>query len=273
MLTLVNNIYRTRQDIKPTIFPDKTSQVWRLDDEVLKPKCSYTVEWEFESEAEIFHLLQLNTLIKSVYGSVSEIRIPFFPYARQDKKVSNIHTFSRETFIDLLISNFPGAIISALDLHSEDGRVLSISPIDLIKRALKESGCTRVCFPDLGALSRYSEIMSSVSMDVYLPHLSLTKIRNQDTGVIGPLQFDRTIDGTRPLTMDLSLEKVLIIDDICDGGATFIAAAKLLLDNKADEVYLYTTHGIYSKGVNVLFDAGIKRVFNSKGEIFYASSN
>lgn len=34
-----------------------------------------------------------------------------------------------------------------------------------------------------------------------------------------------------------------------------------------EEVYLYTTHGIYSKGTKILFDNGIDRIFNRKGEV------
>ena len=47
-------------------------------------------------------------------------------------------------------------------------------------------------------------------------------------------------------------KKVLIVDDICDGGRTFIELAKVLRAKGAETVDLYTTHGIYSKGTKVL---------------------
>ena len=43
--------------------------------------------------------------------------------------------------------------------------------------------------------------------------------------------------------------------------------AKELYKLGALEVQLFTTHGIYSKGVQVLKDAGIVKIFNRKGEV------
>lgn len=39
----------------------------------------------------------------------------------------------------------------------------------------------------------------------------------------------------------------LIVDDLCDGGATFLALATKLREYGAEKVYLYVTHGIFSK--------------------------
>ena len=58
-----------------------------------------------------------------------------------------------------------------------------------------------------------------------------------------------------------------MVDDLCDGGATFILLAKELLSKGAKEVHLFVSHGIFSRGLGVLFDAGIKRVFVKDGEM------
>ncbi len=39
-----------------------------------------------------------------------------------------------------------------------------------------------------------------------------------------------------------------IVDDICDGGRTFIELAKTLKEKGAEKIYLYITHGIFSNG-------------------------
>ena len=44
----------------------------------------------------------------------------------------------------------------------------------------------------------------------------------------------------------------LIVDDICDGGGTFIPLAKKLKNAGAKTVTLYVTHGIFSKGLDPL---------------------
>ena len=44
----------------------------------------------------------------------------------------------------------------------------------------------------------------------------------------------------------------LIVDDICDGGRTFTDLAKKLNDKGAKELYLFVSHGIFSKGYDEL---------------------
>ena len=61
---------------------------------------------------------------------------------------------------------------------------------------------------------------------------------------------------------------VLVWDDLCDAGGTFILLAKELLTNGAKEVNLFVSHGLFTKGTQILFDAGIKRIFTKEREIF-----
>jgi ribose-phosphate pyrophosphokinase len=66
--------------------------------------------------------------------------------------------------------------------------------------------------------------------------------------------------------LELTGKTCLIVDDICDGGGTFVLAANYLHSLGAKNIALYTTHGIYSKGTDVLSDNHISRIFNYKGE-------
>lgn len=60
--------------------------------------------------------------------------------------------------------------------------------------------------------------------------------------------------GTHVHATDLSGLAAVITDDICDGGATFIGIAKELRRLNCHKVVLYVTHGIFSKGIEVLMD-------------------
>jgi len=54
---------------------------------------------------------------------------------------------------------------------------------------------------------------------------------------------------------DARIKDLIIIDDICDGGATFINIAKHFRENYGDlkgKIYLIVTHGIFSKGTTEL---------------------
>lgn len=69
-----------------------------------------------------------------------------------------------------------------------------------------------------------------------------SKIRDSKTGKITDTTFHDEVKG----------RKVLIVDDICDGGRTFIELGKLLREKQAETIYLYITHGIFSKGLQAL---------------------
>lgn len=80
--------------------------------------------------------------------------------------------------------------------------------------------------------------------------LWLNKARNVQTG---------EITGTE-VYGDVKDKVVLIIDDICDGGRTFIELGKVLKERGASKVILYVTHGIFSQGKQV-FEGIIDEVY------------
>lgn len=231
--------------ITPTIFPDKTSQVWKLPP--LPQICK--VIWEFEEEREIIDLLSVYNLLENLDKSIT-IQIPYLPYARQDKEISNETTFNLTVFEQILsLINCP---IYTLDCHGRvpEG-VSSFIPAYAMSSALIETQATKVVFPDAGAMARYEGKAGAYRKII------CQKIRNQSTGEIDGMTY----------TGDHQIGDVLlIIDDICDGGRTFIEIAKLLAP-EVKEIHLYVTHGIFSKGLAPLREAGIKRIFTHKGEL------
>lgn len=244
--------------VKPTIFPDKTSQVWHVDPSALYASSPsfVIVKWKFESEAEVMHLVQLKQLLDKCNKQTC-LFIDYLPYARQDKGISNDVTFALYSLAHVLNSlNFVNVIIT--DPHSEVAlklieRSAPSYPIPTIQDVIQKTGSTMIFYPDDGAVKKYQSIYSELN----LPFITGWKRRDQKTGTIAKY----AIEGD-PLHQD-----TLIVDDLCDGGATFILAAKALLDAGAEKICLFTTHGIYSKGVGVLKEAGIHRIFNKEGEV------
>ena len=74
---------------------------------------------------------------------------------------------------------------------------------------------------------------------VAFPHIRADKKRDPSNG---------EITGTVVYSEHLGSQDVLIVDDICDGGRTFIELAKELRHLTTGRIYLYVTHGIFSKG-------------------------
>lgn len=254
-------------EISPTRFPDDTSQVWQLDFDFNKK--NVTVDWTFSNEAEFLHIAQLKDLLDANLISAKLI-INYLPYGRQDKPITNESTFGLVTFAKLLNTlNFREVVI--VDPHS----VIALNLIknstakyyeDKIEHILGDMyqflkdvvGCRPiVCYPDKGAVTKYTEVYSFGQYLNVATFVYGEKVRDQATGQILSYELFGDVKGC----------PVLIVDDICDGGATFILLADALYKAGASDVRLFVTHGIFSKGLKALHAAGIKKIYDKTGEV------
>ena len=243
-------IYLNDVEIKPTIFPDGTSQIWKIPEDI-KNANNLSVHWKFENEAELFHLYQLSQLLNCINNRI--LHIPYLPYARQDKDISNDTTFALYPFTKILnMCCFDKVIIT--DPHSNKSLKLiknsiAVFPEKEVFKTFHDLNHDWVCYPDKGAKEKYKHIYD-------LPFISAYKERNQLTGNI----LSINVYG------DCKDKTILIVDDICDAGGTFILLAKQLKEKGAKEVNLFVTHGLFTKGLQVLKDNGINRIFTADGE-------
>jgi ribose-phosphate pyrophosphokinase len=260
--------------LKPTIFPDGTSQVWKLPEDVLRAS-NVNVTWRFENEREIIDILSLNKLLKNQLGT---LHIPYMPYARQDKIISNTSTFNLEVMADLINSmnasksystsySMGFTSVTSVDVHNpsktEDliNYFTNIEPNDFHAQVISASEPDTLVFPDHGAASRYKnnpelKKFASVICD---------KTRDQLTGQITGHEVAYQISPSHAAGGKSTANKrFLIIDDLCDGGATFISVAKMLrtIDPNIN-IDLCVTHGLFSKGREHLLTNGINKLYTT----------
>lgn len=245
-------IYLNDDPVNVTLFPDNTSQVWKLDEKHLNQERA-TIRWDFSHEGELIQLAQLRQLL-NLYIYPVYLQIDYLPYGRQDKNVSNDSTFALYTFASILNSLYFTEIF-IMDPHSKVAldlidRSQAVYPHGPVHRAYVQTESDIICYPDHGAQDKYSKIYK------FDPYIYGNKVRDQATGHI--LSYEMVGD---PLD-----KQVLIVDDICDGGKTFEILSNDLLQNGAKSVNLFVTHGLFSKGLKPLYEAGIDRIFTNKGE-------
>jgi ribose-phosphate pyrophosphokinase len=245
-------LYLDGKLVNTTLFPDNTSQVWKVD---IPRATNLTVEWKYSNEGEFMQLAQLKALL-DVYDRRVNLYLPYLPYGRQDKEVCNNATFGLTTFAHHLNElNF--ANVKIRDPHS--GLALNLIkrstaayPTIAVNAAYKTCTSSIVCYPDNGAFVKYTELYP------FADCFAVDKVRDPLTGHIKSISVP-----------DVCRDRnVLIVDDICDGGATFQGIAQELLRQQAGHIDLFVTHGIFSKGVRHLFSSGIRRIFTADGEIF-----
>lgn len=233
-----------------TIFPDGTSQVWKVAEPLFEDD-DIKILWMFESEAELFHVCQLAQLTQKLSRQEDSVLVaPYLPYARQDKGIDNGLSFALDTFTYILYhANI--CRIETFDRHSntQTNSYIESETAEGFHKAIFNHDV--VCFPDKGALARYEGSFPNVPM-VYCE-----KVRNQQTGEITGL----ILNGSN--LYDIDGKRVLIVDDICDGGMTFIKTAEVLKKWNASQIDLAVSHGLFSKGKQVLHDAGIKDIFTT----------
>lgn len=241
--------------INITRFPDGTSQVWKLPAVDLEAEAAH-VFWHFESEAEVMHLAQLALLLLHRGPRARYLTIGFLPYGRQDKLIANDATFGLWAFAPILNGMHWKKVIIC-DPHSATATEL-IAGSSAVYYTGQAIDCLRAisgdlfCFPDTGALAKYGPLFEGH------PSVAAEKVRNQSTGRVE----------TGKILGDVRGKRVLIVDDICDGGATFIGLAAKLRESGAADVALFVSHGLFTRGVKALTDAGISRVFTPNGEVF-----
>jgi ribose-phosphate pyrophosphokinase len=171
--------------------------------------------------------------------------IPYFPAARQDRVMIPGEPLSVKVYADILNAmNFNK--VTVFDAHSEVTPALVnncevIPNHKFIAEVLKTIGNNvKLISPDGGALKKIykvSEFIGGVEV------VECSKSRDVKTG---------KLSGFKVYNDDLKGTDCLIVDDICDGGGTFIGLAEELKKKNAGKLYLAVSHGIFNKGFDDL---------------------
>ncbi len=247
-----------------TKFPDGTHQVWKLRQEAFHPNVhGHMIEWKYENDAEIFQLVQLVELVRAVAKEKEiSLLLPYFPYGRQDKPVANEATFAKRSFVRILeLCEFRK--IYTWDIHSEEYNPHNlVNTLPHLHGLQDEIQPRTVIFPDKGSFDRYDYLVESKGT---LLRVAAEKIRDAATGKILRITLPGIEDIEPP---------VLMIDDICDGGATFVELSDMLqkFGIKKHDIHLFVTHGIFSKGTEYMFRHYFGRIFTIKGEVNESST-
>ena len=191
------------------------------------------IVWHYENDAELFTIM----CIRDYYASHKAILyIPYLPHARMDRVKNPEDVFTLRTFARVINSmNFERVYV--WDAHSNVGPALidrchDVNALTWIQEAITQLGYAKdnIClfFPDEGAQKRYGGMFPDYKQAFGI------KNRNWETG---------KIEGYMIIGEDnVKDNHILIIDDICSYGNTFVKAAEALHEAGANGIDLYVTH-------------------------------
>lgn len=219
------------------LFPDNQPHVIvkgiTAGDEV-KVICSLT------DSLRVMHLLQTANALDHLSAKKSILVIPYLMAARYDRLMQEGDSFDLEVVAGLINScGFKKVLL--WDVHSEVATKLIKNSVNVKNKYMVEQyrqpEAVLIC-PDAGAAKKvveYSQWNDNIRDIVYC-----IKKRELSTGRL-------SLEVTEP---EKCFDRnCVIIDDICDGGATFLAIAEQI---KPKHLTLIVTHGIFSKGFSAL---------------------
>ena len=183
-------------------------------------------------------LLCIDALKRSSAKNITAV-IPYFGYARQDRKVVPRTSISAKLVSNLITKAGADRVVT-LDLHAGQVQGFFDIPVDnlfctpIFARHVKKNIKSRniICVaPDVGGTERARAL--GKSLDVGLA------IVDKRRPAPGKSQVMNVIGNVKNKTC-------IIVDDIIDSGGTIVNSAKALKDRGAKEVYVYITHGVFS---------------------------
>jgi len=180
-------------------------------------------------------------------GEKAVLFLPYLPGARADRGVPNLHVYTTMIFeveADQIIYLDPHSPEWIRDYTSMDDitKITEFPFTRIIKREVQngdhDSGphpYTGVIAPDHGAVDRASKAARAMGVPVY----KAGKTRDFETGKLTGFHMEDELPAEG---------KFLIVDDICDGGGTFLGLAGAI-GLPPERLDLWVTHGIFSKGL------------------------
>ena len=193
-------------------------------------------------------LLCIDALKRSSAKNITAV-IPYFGYARQDRKVVPRTSISAKLVSNLITKAGADRVVT-VDLHAGQIQGFFDIPVDNLfstpifarhaKKKIKSKKIICVA-PDVGGTERARALAKLLNVGLAIVDKRRPKPgQSQVMNVIG----------------DVTDQTCIIVDDIIDSGGTIVNAAKALKARGAKEVYVYITHG-------VLTGEAVKKIKNS----------
>ena len=183
-------------------------------------------------------LLVIDALRRSSAKNITAV-IPYYGYARQDRKVAPRTSISAKVVANLL-TNAGASRIVTVDLHAGQIQGFFDIPVDNlfatpifarhVKKNIKKKKIICVT-PDIGGTERARALGKILDVG-----LAIVDKRRPKPGQSKVMNVIGNVNG----------KTCIIVDDIIDSGGTIVNAAKALKDKGAIEVYAYITHGVLS---------------------------
>ena len=198
-------------------------------------------------------LICIDALRRSSVKNITAV-IPYFGYARQDRKVVSRTAISAK-LVSNLITNSGANRILTVDLHAGQIQGFFDIPVDNlfttpifarhIKKNIKKNNLICVA-PDVGGVERARSLGRKINAGIAIVDKRRSAPgKSEVMNVVG----------------NVNNKICIIVDDIIDSGGTIVNAVKALKNKGAKDVYVYVTHAVLSgSAVEKINKSSIKKL-------------
>jgi ribose-phosphate pyrophosphokinase len=195
----------------------------------------------FPANDNLMELLIIIDALKRASAKRITAVIPYFGYARQDRKVGPRTPISAKLVANLVTRSGADRVMT-LDLHAGQIQGFFDIPTDnlfaapVIVRAIKEKfdeNNITVVSPDVGGVVRARNVAQRIGAPI-----AIVAKRRERAGESAVMSVIGNVAGRH----------CILIDDMVDSGGTLVNAAAALLERGAQDVCAYITHGVLSPG-------------------------
>ena len=182
-------------------------------------------------------LIMIDACKRASAGRITAV-IPYFGYARQDRKARPRDPITAKLVADILTSAGADRVLT-MDLHAAQIQGFFDIPVDHVygapilakffKKRMDENWC--VVSPDVGSVGRARNFASRVNAS-----LAIVDKRRPKANAIEVMNVIGEVKG----------KSCIMVDDMIDTAGTICQGAQALVDNGAKEVYACCTHGVLS---------------------------
>jgi ribose-phosphate pyrophosphokinase len=230
----------------------------------------FCIEWYYERPEELLMLQFIVRHLRDKLGAQHiNLFMPYVPNARMDRTKEPMAEVNVLKYFCQIINELNFNCVQVFDVHSDAtlnqlDRCIQVPTKDFVLDVVDGHhddglGYDFLFFPDAGAQKRYGSTYN------FRPFLVGEKTRDWSTGRL------QNLIAHNPMNLDLSStniagKRILIVDDICSYGGTFLMAAQALKNIGFEHIGLYVTHCEDSIYEGHIFDEGspIEKVYTTK---------
>lgn len=250
--------------LSPFSFPAGEAHIKREEHRELEPTEIAILQFTPESlHTDMFQLMMWSNYVYNISKDIRQVAvIPYFPGARADRGIpfgaGEYAQFVYGTAVDEVVIFDPHSqvIVEELNYDPEFFKVTTVYPAEFfsdatVKDQISVDTYEGIIAPDKGAVGRSGSVAEALGLPLY----TAEKTRNFETGKLTGFAIEESFPSTG---------RYLIVDDICDGGGTFIGLAEAVKEKYPEvEIDLYVSHGVFSSKALELLPQMFGNVFTT----------